>query len=300
MRRSPPESRIVLAAGLTLAACVGVRAAPVQTSGDPGSMALRVHALETATYYFRAKDGSVLTLLTLELLNVGNRTAPAAANGAPTYIAAVSIEESDRRGEALPGATTRKVPLEIAPGVAREGTACFSGQAYLQSGRRYLVRYMVDDVARDEIFLKSSVLVVPYLSGGFSASSVVPAAGFGPAGTRIDGFEVGSEEVVPKAGGVFRRSERLNLYLQVYDAKTSPETLATRVDLVYRFYRTVNGSSKRYGKPATVRGVAGASMGLEFPIGDWPPGRYRVVVELHDRVSDGRTTSEGTFSIVDG
>jgi hypothetical protein len=299
MRRSPPKCRIVLTVGLTLAVCVGVPAATPQSPGDPGSIAVRAHALEYATYFFRAKDGSVLTLLTLELLNVGKGADPVAADGTPTYVAAASIEESDRHGDALPGATARTVPLEIAPGVAREGTASFSGQVYLQSGRSYLVRYIVKDAARDEIFMRTMVLVVPYLSGGFSASTVVPAAEYGSAGPGINGFQVGSEEVVPKAGGVFRRSEQLRLYLQVYDAKPSPETLNTRVDLVFRFYRLVKGSSKRYGKPSTIRGAAGASMGLELSIGDWAPGPYRVVVELHDRVGDGRTTSEGSFSIVD-
>jgi hypothetical protein len=299
MRRSPPKSRIVLTAGLALVAWTGAGATSPLGPGEPANLAARAHALDIATYFFRAKDGSVLTLLTLELLNVGERTAPVAADGAPTYTAAAYIEESDRRGEALPGATTRIVPLEIAPGAARKGTAGFSGRAYLQSGHSYLVRYAVKDAARDEIFLRTSVLVVPYLSGGFSASSVVPAAEFGPAAPNIHGFQVGSEEVVPKAGGVFRRSEKLRLYLQVYDAKPHPETQSSRVDLVFRFYRSVKGSSKRYGKPSTIRGAAGASMGLALPIEDWLPGSYRVVVELHDRVSDGRITSEGSFSIVD-
>jgi hypothetical protein len=158
---------------------------------------------------------------------------------------------------------------------------------------------MVKDAARDEIFLRSALLVVPYLSGGFSASSVVPAGEFGPAGPGIDGFEVGSEEVVPKAGGVFRRSELLRLYLQVYDAKPDPETQTPRVDLVFNFYHTVKGSSKRYGRPLKVRAATGASMGLDLRIGDWPPGPYRVVVDLHDRVGDGRITTEGAFTIVE-
>ena len=299
MPRFLPAGRICFTVALVHAFCVGAAAAPPPQPGEPGSMAVRAHALENATFFFRAKDGSVLTLLMLELLNDGNRPAAGTDGGVPAYAGAASVEESGRRGEELPGAASRAVPLEIAPGVAREGTASFAGQVYLQSGHSYAVRYVVKDAARDEIFLRSALLVVPYLTGGFSASSIVPAAEFGPAGPGTGGFQVGSEEVVPKAGGVFRRSELLRLYLQVYDAKPDPETLVPRVDLIFRFYRSVKGSSKRYGKPLKVRAAAGASMGLALPIGDWPPGPYRVLVDLHDRVGDGRITTEGAFSIVE-
>jgi len=40
-------------------------------------------------------------------------------------------------------------------------------------------------------------------------------------------------------------------------------------------------------------------MGLALPIGDWRPGDYRVVVDLHDRVSDARATAEGVFHVVE-
>jgi hypothetical protein len=284
--------------GLVLAASA-LLSTPDALSADESGALPRPHALEYAAYYFRAKDGSVLTLLTLDFLKAGKAPGPVRDGEEPAYAGAASVEESGRRGEELRGATSRAVALEVAPWVARKGTASFAGQVYLQSGRNYLVRYFVKDAQRDEIFLRNSLLVVPYLSGGFSASSIVPAERFGPAGPRLGGFEVGSEEVVPKAGGVFRRQEKLRLYLQVYDAKPDPVTGATRVDLTFRFYRTVEGRSKRYGKPFYVRSAAGASMGLDLPIADWPAGSYRVEVDLHDRNGDGRITTEGGFSIAD-
>ena len=257
-----------------------------------------VHALENATYFFRARDGTVLTLLTLELLASRDGAGPAPAGSNPTYLGAASVEETGRRGEDLPETSARAVVLDAAQGAGKEGTANFFGRVYLEPGRTYAVRYAVKDGPRDEIFVRSAVLGVPDLGPGFSASSIVPAEQFGPAGPGAGNFQVGSEEVVPKAGGVFRRSELLRLYLQVYDAAIAPETSTPRVDVVFRFYRSVNGARKRYGKPCSVRGAVGASMGLALPIGDWPTGPYRVVVELHDRVADERTTTEGSFSIV--
>jgi GWxTD domain-containing protein len=260
---------------------------------------LDVHALENATYFFRAKDGTILTLLTLELLasRDGAGSAPPAGLSS-TYLGAASVEETGRRGEDLPETAARAVALDAAQGRGKDGTANFFGRIYLEPGRTYAVRYAVKDGPRDEIFVRSALLGVPNLGRGFSASSIVPAEQFGPAGPGAGKFQVGSEEVVPKAGGVFRRSELLRLYLQVYDAAIAPETLMPRVDVVFKFYRPINGTRKRYGKPCSVRGAVGASMGLALPIGDWPTGPYRVVVELHDRVSDARTTTEGSFSIV--
>jgi len=257
-----------------------------------------VHALEDATFFFRAKDGTILTVLMLEFLAARNGAGPISGGRDPSYIGAASVEEAGRRGQDLPGASARTVPLEIGSVPAKEGKTTFFGRVYLQSGRNYSVRYVVKDAARDEIFLKNALVGVPYLNGGFSASSVVPAEQFGPASPGAGPFQVGSEEVVPKAGGIFRRSELLRLYLQVYDAAVDSVTSLRRVDVVFRFYRLVKGSSKRYGKPFSVRGAAGASMGLALPIGDWPTGSYRVVVELHDRVAAERTSTEGSFSIV--
>jgi hypothetical protein len=270
-----------------------VLAAATASAAPPRS----VHAIESATFYFRARDGTVLTLLMVQLL-ADRPGAESASGGAdPDFVAAASFEESGRHGEELPGAEHHAIPLGATAGVPKDDSATFYGQAYLEPGRSYLMRYVVKDAAREEIFMKNALLSVPYLTGGFSASSVVPAEQFGPAGAGAGLFQVGSEEVVPKPGGVFRRDEPLRLYLQVYDARTDPETANRRVDLVYRFYRSVHGSSKRYGNPYTVRGATGPSMGLALPIGDWLPGSYRVVVELHDRIAAARTETEGFFSI---
>lgn len=263
-------------------------------SAPPG-----VHALEDAAYFFRAQDGSVLTLLTVELLAAREGGPPPAASGGapPALVGAATVEESGRRGEDLPETSARPVTLDPATEGAA-GRASFFGRAYLQPGKTYTVRYAVQDEGRGEIFVKNALVGVPNLNGGFSASSVVPAEKFGPAGDDPAGFQVGSEEVVPKVGGVFRRSDLLRLYLQVYDALVDEATARSRVDVEFRFYRLLKGASKKYGKPFTVRGASGASMGLALPIGDWPPGQYKVVVELHDRVAENRTTAEGSFSIV--
>jgi GWxTD domain-containing protein len=253
------------------------------------------HQLEVVPYYFRAQDGSALALITLEFsLEPGN--AEAGNSAGTSYLAAASFEELGKRGERLPAAPVQRTTLDQTPTTG--GVLAFAGRAYLESGRTYAVRYAVQDGARGQIFARSAVLTVPDLGSGFAASSLVPAERFGPAGSEAGRFQVGSEEVVPKVDASFRRSELLRLYLQVYGAAVDPGRLSSRVDVVFRFQRLVNGAAKRFGKPFSVREAAGAAMGLALPIGDWPPGPYRVTVDLHDRVSGDRLSVVGSFSIL--
>ena len=252
----------------------------------------------TSSFFFKAVDGSVLTALMIELPAPREGEAGAAPSDPSTYLGTVTIVETGGRGEDAPAAAPRTVSLDVVGGTNDPGRTALLGTVYLRGGRNYALRYAVKDGAHDQIFVRTAVLAVPEIGGGFSASSIVPAQAFGPATPGSGRFHVGSEEVVPKPGGAFRRSELLRLYLQVYDAAIDPKTSQARVDVSFRFYRMGSGFAKRYGKPFSVRGATGASMGLALPMGDWPPGPYRVEVELHDRVVDRRTVAEGRFSIV--
>lgn len=267
---------------------------PAKVADDSPASAARV--LDPVTYFFRAQDGSVLAFITLELRP--GPGAPGASDDAAgaTYLAAASFEELGSRGERAPGLEPRTTSLEMVQTAGH--FPAFFGRAYLESGRSYGVRYAVNDVARGEIIVKNAVLKVPNLGDGFSASSLVPAERFGPAGNISGLYQVGSEEVVPRFNAEYRRSELLRLYLQVYGATVDPERSMPRVDVVFRFQRSVDGTPKRFGKPFSVREAAGAAMGLALPIGDWPPGAYRVTVDLHDRVSGERVSVLGSFTIL--
>ena len=282
-------------------AAADARSTRMSSAPGPASAvaAPQVHGLDNASYFFRAQDGTVLTILALELAGARREAGPETGGAGPGYVAAASVEETDRRGGELPGTSARTVALDAATPAGEGGRAVFFGRVYLQPGKTYAVRYAVKDPAHDEVLVRNAVVGVPELTHGFSASSVVPAERFGPAGAAPSAFQVGSEEVVPKEGGSFRRSELLRLYLQVYDAAIDAKSARSRVDVVFRFYRVVKGVSKRYGKAFSVRGAAGASMGLAFPIGEWPTGPYRVEVDLHDRVAEQRILAEGRFTVAE-
>jgi len=234
-----------------------------------------------AAYFFRTQDGTILTMLAIEL--------PERPPGEPSgpVLAAVALEE---RLVAAPRT------LLLDPGPEPDARRVFLGRAYLPPGSSYAARYAVKDDARAEILVRNRRLDVPKLSG-FSASSVVPAERFGPAGTDAR-VVVGSEEVLPRPGGVFRTGEMLRLYLQVYGAAVDPQTSMPRVDVSFHFATDAKKRPRSMRQPFKVTGAAGASMGLALPIGDWPAGSYKVDVDLHDRVSGARASVAGAFRIV--
>jgi hypothetical protein len=110
---------------------------------------------------------------------------------------------------------------------------------------------------------------------------------------------VGSEEVAPKPGGSFRRGETLRIYFQVYGAARDPSSLRKRLDVDFVFEKAGSRRFRRHGEPTSVRGASGESMGLILPVQDWPPGDYRVEVDLVDRVSGAQTSTEGRFRVAD-
>jgi GWxTD domain-containing protein len=257
--------------------------------------ALEGGGLEAAPYYFRAQDGSVLVFVTLEIPDEHQPEAPAAAPS--RYLAAPSFERVDKRGARVTGSAIHTTALDPVERTGHPPT--FFGRAYLEPGKTYAARYALRDEARGELYVKDARLTVPELGPGLSASSLVLAERFGPAGGTSGPYRVGSEEVVPRVGASFRRSELLRLYLQVYGAAIDASRSTARVDVLFHFERVVNGKPKKFGKPFSVREAAGAAMGLALPIGDWPPGAYRVRVDLHDRVAGERVGVEGAFTIVD-
>jgi len=271
---------------------------PPPIAAEPGEVEFTDDA-----YYFRAADGSVLALLALEVekgtVARGPVPSPAGTGSSVEPYGAVAwvTDEWLEAGAFLEPRVT-VVRFERGRNLSRQGGTLFGARAYLEPGS-YEVRYAVG--GPDRLRMRSRRLEVPDLgTDGFSASSVVPADHFGPATTATSSpFTVGSEEIVPRPGGIFHKGEPLRFYLQVYGATPDPESGESTIDVEFRFLRETRGRTRRHRRPLSIRGASGASMGLALPIGDWRPGDYRVVVDLHDRVSDARTTTEGAFHVVE-
>ena len=250
--------------------------------------------LREEVYYFQAADGSVLALLTLEVIS---GDAGRVEGEAPPYAAIAYVSAT---ADLAIGGAQRTVPLFPFPAEDAFGREIFVGRVYLEPGTSQRVRYAVTDSTRNTLLLRTATLRAPELgTGTLSASSLVPAERFGPAPEDGSRFAIGSEEVVPRPSGAFRRGETLRLYLQVYDATLHARTYQYDVNLEFEFLRLSGRRWKRHGKRLHVRGAYGASLGIALPIGDWPTGEYRVEVLLEDKLTGIRTETGARFSVTD-
>jgi len=91
----------------------------------------------------------------------------------------------------------------------------------------------------------------------------------------------------------------LRVYFQVYGAARDPASRRPQLDVTFRFERAGSRKFKPHGQPAEIRGAAGESMGLTLPVDDWPVGDYRVEIDLVDRISGSRASTQGYFRIAD-
>lgn len=245
-------------------------------------------------FYFQAVDGSVLAMLTLEVVSDENRRAEGEI---PPYTAVAHVSAS---ADVAVGGAQRTVTLSPFPAEIAREKQLFVGRVYLEPGTSQRIRYVVTDSSRNTLLLRTATLRAPELgSGTLSASSLVPAERFGPAPADGSRFAVGSEEVVPRPSAAFRQGEPLRLYLQVYDATVHARTYQYDVNLEFEFQRYNGRRWKRHGKKLHVRGAYGASLGLALPIGDWPPGDYRAEVILEDKLTGIRTETGARFTVTD-
>ncbi len=268
------------------------RARDVRAAPDPEASDLI--PFDPGAYFFLAADGTVVALLVVEIDR---------RHGEPstqTYSAVAWVVDTASRTAPLTSPTKMLATLRADDRRSREGRLMMGGHVYLPAGD-YDVAYAVHNADEGSLQVRSVRIAVPdFQRQTISASSIVPAESFGPVAEPADSpFVVGSEHVVPRPGGVFHRGEPLRIYLQVYGAAIDTARGEPQLDVRFRFERAAGSRYKRYGKPLSLKGATGGSLGLALPIGEWPTGNYRVVVEIRDRTSGTRTTSRGFFTVAD-
>lgn len=247
-------------------------------------------ALVDGAWFFQASDGSVLALVAVAVRPESGLD-DASVRGSVFVVDGASV-----------GPPETPEPLALAPERASgPSRRLHVARVHLEPGVPARLRLAFTDAERRTMLVRTRRLDVPELgTGGFAASSIVPAESFGPLPDGLESvFAVGSEMVVPRPEAAFARGETLRLYLQVYGAVPDPATRIPRIDVSFRFFREEGRKLRRQGPPYRLRGASGASLGLSIPVGDWPVGAYRAEAELRDRVGGRVTRSETSFRITE-
>jgi GWxTD domain-containing protein len=255
--------------------------------------------------FFLAADGSTSVVLTL-----GIRPAPPAPprGGAPPQTAPsgewrVYARLSDGVSSydlTDPGSFRTS---EIAGDM--DGYLLYQGRVSAPPGA-YSVFYGIQDPVTGELFSLGDRVQVPDFAGaGFSLSTITLAARLEPAERPEENppFLVGRMTVIPKMDPVFKSGSDFAYYFQVYHPKLDPETAQAGLDITYQFFRAA--AIKKTGepdftpvaKPLVFENQTGQVHGRALPLTGWPPGEYKLLVQVRDRVADRTIEAEARFSV---
>lgn len=237
-----------------------------------GSLPLAVRA-----DFYRADDGTTYAAFTLE--------GPSTSANLLPYGGLVGL---DGRGVSFPlSGAERFTPAGAdAPGVIQTGLGLDPG--------RYRAFFALQDPATGAVGTWKGDLTVPDLGAeGLALSSLTlarvlePASGPAAPDVKVP-FRLGGLRVVPRVRPVLVGTEEFHLYYQVYGA---PGAEPRPVEVSYRFLGLDDGHWLRLGDPVRAEGRTGSVQAWSFPVRGWPPGLYRLAVNVRDPET-GRTADE--------
>lgn len=176
----------------------------------------------------------------------------------------------------------------------------------LPEGQRYKLDLVVKDLKSGKVGILQQAILPPSRTDRLSSSSLILANSIRtlqniPQEETM--FVLGDVWVRPKVDNLFRRSDQLAAYLQLYhfaiDQSRRIPSLRARFRIV-REGETVrevveeNGESVQYFSPRRIVLIH------LFPLKDLPSGGYTLQVEVHDRIRDQKVKLEESFQIQAG
>lgn len=117
-----------------------------------------------------------------------------------------------------------------------------------------------------------------------------------PEGPELATYIFGNTRVIPRIELVYRSSEDLSFYFQVYNAKKDPATSKPRLDVEYQFLMK-RGSRYQVAAKVPKPGQELGAMGFSLPLQGWPATDYRLRVTVTDRIGGGTATREIDFKV---
>jgi GWxTD domain-containing protein len=171
----------------------------------------------------------------------------------------------------------------------------------LRSGL-YRLDLVIKDTHSGNIGIQSSALRVPrYEEGKLDASSLILADQIDPVASNLLGagqFVLGAYKVRPRLSQEFSGSDKLGIYLQLYNLQLDPETRKTEVSVAYRITKD---QQEVWSAVETADHLhqGGEQLTIErfLPVNTLEPGRYTIEVTAIDLLSNKTVTRASEFTI---
>jgi GWxTD domain-containing protein len=260
---------------------------------------------EVKVHYVRVTDNSILTGITVQLenkdlifkeedglhkgiVNIFGRVTTLTRRIATVFEDTVSL---DTTAERLPQQMNRSsvyhksVPL--APGM-------------------YRLELVVKDVIGETMSTHRVALHVPkFEEDKLASSSLILADKIERVPTRSLGtgqFVIGSSKVRPRIGEEFKRSEKMGIYVQIYNLGEDEETRRANGSVTYKIARLDKPEELLLDFTEDINTIRGASprqtvVEKLLPLGSLNPGEYRLSLEVSDSVKNEVLMPSATFKI---
>jgi GWxTD domain-containing protein len=169
----------------------------------------------------------------------------------------------------------------------------------------YRLNVVAKDVVGGNMNNYEMALRVPhYDDDTLSASSLIFADVIEKVPTRSIGtgqFVIASTKVRPRLADVFRRDEKLGIYLQLYNFDPDEKTQKPNGAIQYEVVK--NGTNEKIfefaEEVASVEGASAAQVTVEkvLPLQSLQPGQYTLKMTVTDRNKNQTITPSGTFTV---
>jgi len=257
--------------------------------------------LETQFNYFRWSDGRAGVVLTIQTDNdeLQFDNSGGLETARLNIFAKVYSVANCRVAKFEDSVTTTATSEELS--TVRNRKSAYAKTFMLDPGR-YRVDLIVRDIQSGAAGFKQVGFQVPeFPADRLSTSSIVLAAKLESIepGAAVSQFTIGTSKVVPNVSRVYRRSQPVGIYLQVYNAAIDQTTLRPAADAEYVLLKNGKELSKQTEDWRQIND-AGQRLTLTRLIDSraLEPGEYEIQIRIRDHVSGQTITPSATFTIV--
>lgn len=170
---------------------------------------------------------------------------------------------------------------------------------------RYKLTIVAKDVVGDNLVNFDVALNVPAFSeDALSTSSLILADQLEKIPTRSTGsgqFVIGSSKVRPKVDEIFKQSEMLGIYMQIYNFEADETTQKPSGSVTYEIIR--NGSSEKVLEftedvAALTGGASQLVIEKRLKLDTMAPGEYTVQIKVNDKKRNETITQSAKFKVI--
>ncbi len=199
---------------------------------------------------------------------------------------------------------TTEFPTQLL-GEAAKGSSIYQKSIPLPPGT-YRLNVVAKDVVSGNMNNYEMALRVPYYEDEeLGMSSLILADLIEKVPTRSIGtgqFVIGTSKVRPRIGETFRRTEKMGIYLQLYNFALDEETKKPNATIEYEVVK--NGDNQKIfefvEELASLEDASATQTTIEkvLPLQNLEPGEYTLRINVTDRVRNATLQPEATFRII--